>query len=225
MRRFGATVNEVQDGVFQVSPGGYKAVDTVVEGNGSAASYLAGLATLHGSTITLNNLNHETDQGDLRFLEICQQLGAQVMVTPSGIRIKGPSGGCMRQVSSAIPMDDIPDTAPTLIAMAPFIPGVTKITGLSTLRIKECDRLTAPVHELRKLNVPIEVGHDWIAVGELPSTRQEGNQVVFETYNDHRMAMSLALTASRVGGIEITNPSCVNKTYPHFWRDLELLGA
>ena len=122
-------------------------------------------------------------------------------------------------------MDDIPDTAPTLIAMAPFIPGITKITGLSTLRIKECDRLAAPVNELRKLDIPIEFGDDWIEVGELPSTSKHGNRVVFETYHDHRIAMSLALTASRIGDIEIANPSCVKKTYPHFWRDLGSLGA
>lgn len=225
MRRFGAVVNEVDNGAFQVSAGGYKAVDTVVEGDASAASYFAGLATLHGGTITLNNLNQDTDQGDLRFLEICEQLGAHVEFSSSCIRVKGPAGGHMRHLSSAIPMDDIPDTAPTLIAMAPFIPGITTITGLATLRIKECDRLAAPVNELRKLNVPMEVGHDWITVGELPSTTSPGNRVVFETYHDHRIAMSLALTASRIGGIEIANPSCVNKTYPQFWRDLGLLGA
>jgi 3-phosphoshikimate 1-carboxyvinyltransferase len=225
MQKFGAVVEAVQDGVFQVSGGGYTAVDTVVEGDASAASYLAGLATLHGGAITLNNLNQDTDQGDLRFLELCEQLGARVEFNPSSIRITGPSKGLMRNVSSTIAMDDIPDTAPTLIAMAPFIPGITKITGLSTLRIKECDRLEAPVRELRKLNVPIEVGHDWIAVGQLPSTFEGGNRVVFETYHDHRIAMSLALTASRIGGIEIANPSCVNKTYPNFWRDLGLLGA
>lgn len=225
MRRFGAVVDEVHDGVFQVSPGGYKAVDTVVEGDASAASYLAGLATLHGGAITLNNLNKETDQGDLRFLKLCEQLGAHVEFSSSCVRIKGPPQGLMRHVSNAISMDDIPDTAPTLIAMAPFIPGITKITGLSTLRIKECDRLAAPVNELRKLDVPIECGDDWIEVGELPSTSKHGNRVVFETYHDHRIAMSLALTASRIGDIEIANPSCVNKTYPHFWRDLGSLGA
>lgn len=223
MRRFGAVVEQVQEGVFQVSAGGYKAVDTVVEGDASAASYLAGLATLHGGAITLNNLNQETDQGDLRFLQICEQLGARVEHTSSCIRIKGPPQGLMPHVSDAIAMDDIPDTAPTLIAMAPFIPGVTKITGLSTLRIKECDRLAAPVNELRKLGIPLEVGDDWIAVGELPATNKYGNGVLFDTYHDHRIAMSLALTASRIGGIEIANPSCVNKTYPNFWRDLDSL--
>ena len=115
----------------------------------------------------------------------------------------------------------MPDAAPTLMAMAPFLPEPVRVTGLGTLRHKECDRIACPAGELRKAGVTVEEGPDWIAIAPAATPRPAR----FETFDDHRMAMAFAVFASRVGGCEILDPGCVSKTYADFWRDFERLYA
>ena len=118
-------------------------------------------------------------------------------------------------------MESMPDTALTLIAIAPLIPGGARITGLKTLRIKECDRISIPAQQLQKLGVKTKEGPDYLVVGELPATRNEST-VLVETHDDHRVAMSFAVLGTKVGNLQIEDPACVAKSYSGFWVDLEL---
>ena len=118
-------------------------------------------------------------------------------------------------------MEDMPDASTTLMAMAPFLPAATHITGLSTLRHKECDRIACPVRELRKAGVDVEEGPDWVRVQPVSTP----SPARFATYDDHRMAMSLAVFASKVGGCAVLDPGSVAKTYADFWEDLETVYA
>ena len=125
----------------------------LIEGDASAATYHAALATLHGGRITLTNLGDSTRQGDYAFLGLCERMGAAVSRAADRVTIKGPVSP---QPVGDADMADMPDAAPTLMAMAPFLPTPTHITGLATLRVKECDRIACGAKELRKAGVRVE---------------------------------------------------------------------
>ncbi len=102
-----------------------------------------------------------------------------------------------------------------------MIPGTTRVTGIGTLKHKECDRIECPAAELRKLGVDVTTGADFIEVSQLPgeAALPSGN-VDIETYHDHRMAMSFAVLGTHLGNLNILGPDVVGKTYPRFWTDL-----
>ena len=219
MEKFGVKVKNVNYKRFIINPQKYTPTHLTVEGDASGASYFSALATLHGGTVVFNNLGTSTLQGDFGFFNICKKLGAEITENKDRIIITGPKDGNLARLDETINMESMPDVAPTLMAMAPFIPGVTRITGLSTLRIKECDRISAPVQELRKFGVNIIEGDDYVEIKGL-SFKENDEVIQVETYNDHRMAMSLAVFGTKVGNVEILNSNCVAKSYPNFWDDL-----
>jgi 3-phosphoshikimate 1-carboxyvinyltransferase len=103
--------------------------------------------------------------------------------------------------------------------MAPFLPRATRITGLATLRVKECDRIAAPTRELRKLGIDVEEGPDYMVIQPMSAANSRPAVVEIETYHDHRIAMSFGVLGSRIPGLRILDPGCVSKTYPNFWKD------
>ena len=106
--------------------------------------------------------------------------------------------------------------------IAPFLATPTRITGLATLRVKECDRIAAPARELRKLGVALEEGPDFMVIQPLgPEARARHTNVDIETYHDHRIAMSFGVLGSLLHGLRILDPGCVAKTYPNYWQDWE----
>jgi len=224
MAKFGVRVVNHDYRRLSVAPQVYRASTIDVEGDASAASYFAALATLHGGRITLSNLGNTTRQGDYAFLGLCEKLGARVERTAERTIIEGPralAGG----FEGAVDMTSMPDVAPTLMMLAPFLSRPTRITGLATLRVKECDRIAAPTRELRKLGVTVEEGPDYmviepLATASLSSIELARREVVeIETYHDHRIAMSFGVLGSRLPGLRILDPGCVAKTYPNFWKD------
>jgi 3-phosphoshikimate 1-carboxyvinyltransferase len=123
-------------------------------------------------------------------------------------------------------MTSMPDVAPTLMMMAPFLTRATRITGLATLRVKECDRIAAPTRELRKLGVEVEEGPDYMVIQPLNEAAKARRSVVdIETYHDHRIAMCFGVLGSRLPGLRILDPGCVAKTYPNYWRDWQRARA
>jgi 3-phosphoshikimate 1-carboxyvinyltransferase len=117
-------------------------------------------------------------------------------------------------------MTSMPDVAPTLMMIAPFLSTATRITGLATLRVKECDRIAAPARELRKLGISVEEGPDFIRIEPLgAAARASHGTVDIETYHDHRIAMSFGVLGSKLPGLRVLDPGCVAKTYPNYWKD------
>jgi 3-phosphoshikimate 1-carboxyvinyltransferase len=220
MQRFGVSVERDGYKCFRVPHQIYQPAHVRIEGDASAASYYAALATIHGGSVTFTNLGRTSAQGDYRFLEVCEMLGATVTRDTETTTITGPPGGQMRALSSEVNMESMPDTALTLIAIAPLIPCGARITGLGTLRIKECDRISMPARQLEKIGVKVLEGSDFLHIAELkPSGRQ--SVIPVETYDDHRMAMSFAVLGTKFGNLQIQDPACVAKSYPGFWKDLE----
>lgn len=226
MAKFGVHVENQRYQKLVVPQQPYRAGTIDVEGDASAASYFAALATLHAARITLTNLGTRTRQGDYAFFSVCEQLGARVTRGPSDTVIEGP-GRLDAAFDGPVDMTSMPDVAPTLMMMAPFLSRATRITGLATLRVKECDRIAAPTRELRKLGVEVEEGPDYMVIQPLDESALSAaaRRVDIETYHDHRIAMCFGVLGSRLPGLRILDPGCVAKTYPNYWRDWQRARA
>ncbi|MBI4094170.1 3-phosphoshikimate 1-carboxyvinyltransferase [Candidatus Kaiserbacteria bacterium] len=186
-----------------------------IEGDVSSASYFAAIAALTHSTITLKNVNPKSRQADIRFFKILEEMGNRITRSKSSVTIRG-SG--VRPVS--VDMRDCPDQAQTLAVLAAFAEGVTKITGIQSLRVKETERIAALQQELKKMGIRTESTHDSLTIhGGSPRRAR------IDTYGDHRMAMAFAVAGTKLAGIEINEPDVVSKTFPRFWETLGSIGV
>jgi 3-phosphoshikimate 1-carboxyvinyltransferase len=229
--RLGAVTRSSEDlRVLRVGPPdggapGLPPFEYLVEPDASGATYFwAAGAVLPGACIGVEGLGGESLQGDAAFPTLLRRMGATVETDDADtVRVTGPD----HLVRIDADMTDMPDAAMTIAAVCAFAPGRSVLRGLRTLRVKETDRVAAIQNELRKLGVRVE--HD---VPEDPDalsiTPPEGGvdcsptapRVEFDTYDDHRMAMSMALVGLRRPNCFIRDPGCVRKTYPGFWADL-----
>ncbi len=187
----------------------------VIEPDASSASYFFAAATITGGTVTVLGISRQSIQGDVRFVDLLEQMGCRVEECSSGITIHGRA---LHGID--VDMNDISDTVMTLVAVACFADGPTVIRNVAHIRHKETDRLLALATELRKVGAEVEEFPDGLMITPRPL-----HGGVIDTYNDHRMAMSMALVGLKVPGVVIRNPGCVAKTYPGFWQDLERLRA
>ncbi len=184
-----------------------------IEPDASAASYFFAAAAVTGGRVTVLGLPENSLQGDVRFVDLLAEMGCRVERCSAGITVHGrPLGGI------DVDMNDISDTVMTLAAVACFAGGPTTIRNVAHIRHKETDRLAALAAELRRVGAGVEEFADGLTITPRPLHGAE-----IETYNDHRMAMSLALVGLRVPGLVIKDPGCVAKTYPGFFDDLEKL--
>jgi 3-phosphoshikimate 1-carboxyvinyltransferase len=190
-----------------------------VAGDDSAAAYPAAAAAVCGGRVRLRGLAPTSTQGDRAFLGLLEQMGVAVRMTPGQIEVEGD--GRLRALDCDL--SGMPDQVPTLAAVAAFARGVTTIRGVAHLRIKESDRLAAIGTELRRSGVPVEELKDGLRIEGNPalSAAPGSPRVAIDTYDDHRIAMSMALVGLRRGGLSIRRPAVVAKSYPGFWADLE----
>lgn len=184
-----------------------------IEPDASAASYFFAAAAILGGRVTVLGVPQDSLQGDVRFADVLRDMGCRVEKCSAGVTVHGRS---LRGVD--VDMNDISDTVMTLGAVACFAEGPTTIRNVAHIRHKETDRLTALAAELRKVGAEVEEFGDGLRITPRPL-----HGAVIDTYNDHRMAMSLALVGLKVPGVVINNPACVVKTYPGFFDDLALL--
>jgi 3-phosphoshikimate 1-carboxyvinyltransferase len=184
-----------------------------IEPDASAASYFFGAAAITQGFVWVPDLTADSPQGDVRFIDVLERMGCLVSRTSKGINVQGRS---LRGID--VDMNDISDTVMTLGAVALFADGPTTIRNVAHIRHKETDRLAALAAELRRVGAEVEEFADGLRITPQPLHGAE-----IETYNDHRMAMSMALVGLKVPGIVIKDPGCVAKTYPNFFSDLEKL--
>jgi len=216
MRLFGVEVSQEGKGDYHVQGGQrYKGRFHIVEGDASTASYFFLAAALCRGRMKVININPLSLQGDIRLLEVMEDLGCKVLKGDDWVEITGES---LRPGDYTIDMGDMPDMAPTLAVLSAFREGRTQITNVSHLRIKESDRIAALVSEINRIGVLAEETEDGLVI-----TGGEPHGVAIETYNDHRIAMSFAIAGLVAPGMRITNPQCVNKSFSVFWDELEKL--
>lgn len=188
-----------------------------IESDASAASYFFAAPAICGGIVTVENISRKSVQGDVNFLDALQKMGCTVTESDNSITVHGPSS----IVGVDVDMRDIPDTAQTLAAVAPFASSPTRIRGIASARVKETDRVHATCVELDRLGVRVEEHEDGMTIYPVEKMRS----VSIQTYNDHRMAMAFSLIGLHFDGVTIENPSCVSKTFPNYFDVLNELST
>ena len=217
MTSFGVEVQRHGESLqrFIVEPQGYRATDFGIEPDASAASYFFAAAAICGGKARVLGLSRDSLQGDVAFVDLLEKMGCKVVCRNGFMEVDGPA-----KIGIDCNMSDISDTVQTLAAVSLFVEGPTTVRGVAHNRLKETDRIGNLAIELRKLGASVVEHADGFTV--IPGAV---NGAILSTYNDHRMAMSLALVGLRVPGVEIENPECVAKTYPNFFDDLRRFVA
>lgn len=208
---FGGAIDVTRTGFAWKGGDRYTGRGYTIEPDASSASYAFAFAAATGSRITVPALGTTAMQGDYAFVDVLEQAGARVQRSASSTTVVG--AGPLRGLD--VDMFNISDTVMTLAALAPLASAPIRIRNVANIRIKETDRLTATVAELRRLGQDVEEGPDWLRIQPRPLT-----PAIVQSYKDHRMAMSFAILGAACAGVSIEDPSCVAKTYPEFWRDL-----
>lgn len=223
MKEFGVLVENDNYKKYSVRPNQeYKSREYRVEGDWSSASYFCALGALHKGQVEIENINNNSTQGDKEFPMLLEKMGARVEYNQNSIKISGGNN----LVGIQCDMEQMPDTAMTLAVVAVFADGITHIKGLSTLKVKETDRLEAMKNEFAKCGIKSEITSDSIKIYGNPDLfeKQISERIVkIETYHDHRIAMAFGILGTVVSGIEILNPSVVNKSFPKFWEYLDII--
>ncbi|MEO1007091.1 MAG: 3-phosphoshikimate 1-carboxyvinyltransferase [Planctomycetota bacterium] len=205
-----------------------------IEPDASGASvFWAAAASKPNGRVAIAGVDDEGLQGDLAFPGVLARMGAGVRIIRRGDASEGPSirvAGGERLGPVMADMREMPDAALALAVLAGMADGRSVIRGLHTLRVKETDRLHALQTELAKVGVAVELDvlgeAGAITIDPPPGgllARTPADAIEFDTYNDHRMAMSLALVGLHRPNVSIRDPGCVAKTYAGFWADLARL--
>ena len=214
MERFGVRVENrnfeefhIQGNQTYLSPGEF-----YVEGDASSASYFLAGAVITGGSVTVQGCGTESLQGDAKFAEVLERMGAETEWQPNSVTVHGKS---LKGVD--LDLNRMPDAAMTLAVAALFAEGPTRIRNVYNWRLKETERMKAVTTELRKLGATVEEGEDYLVV----DPPQKILPCEIETYDDHRMAMAFSLAACGSEPITILDPGCVSKTFPDYFEVLE----
>jgi 3-phosphoshikimate 1-carboxyvinyltransferase len=198
-----------------------------VEGDASSASYfvaLGAIAAHGGAPLRIEGVGADSIQGDIRFLEVAERMGAQVATGAGWIEVHR---GRWPLAPIDVDCSAIPDAAMTLAVMALYADGPSRLSGIASWRVKETDRIAAMAAELQAVGARVEAGDDHLVV----HPPQRWRAAVIRTYDDHRMAMCLSLAAcnplaagrepaSQPCPIRILDPRCVAKTFPDYFETL-----
>ncbi|WP_430455590.1 3-phosphoshikimate 1-carboxyvinyltransferase [Rheinheimera sp.] len=217
MSRFGVSVDNQQYQKFIIrgqqqyqSPGHW-----LVEGDASSASYFLAAAAIGGS-IKVTGIGKHAVQGDIRFADALEAMGATVEWGDDYISVtRNQLNGIDRDYNA------IPDAAMTIATTALFAQGPTLIRNVYNWRVKETDRLHAMATELRKVGAEVEEGDDYIKVTP-PAVIKHAS---IATYNDHRMAMCFSMLAFADCGVTIEDPDCTRKTFPQYFEVFSSLAT
>jgi 3-phosphoshikimate 1-carboxyvinyltransferase len=217
MRRFGVTVEQDGWATFTVQPGQrYHTPGSIhVEGDASSASYFLAAGAIAGGPVRVEGVGRDSIQGDVRFAEALEQMGA--VVTRGDTWIEARADGVLKAIDADF--NHIPDAAMTIAVAALYADGPSTLRNIASWRVKETDRLAAMAIELRKVGAIVEEGEDYIRI--TPPT--ELSPATIDTYDDHRMAMCFSLAsldgkARRGNAMRINDPKCVAKTFPDYFE-------
>jgi 3-phosphoshikimate 1-carboxyvinyltransferase len=217
MRRFGVTVERdgwqsftIAAGQHYVSPGTIH-----VEGDASSASYFLAAGAIAGGPVRVEGVGKDSIQGDVRFVEALEQMGATITLGDNWI--EASSNGVLKAIDADF--NHIPDAAMTIAVAALYADGPSVLRNIGSWRVKETDRIAAMAAELRKLGAVVEEGADFLHVTPPAQIRA----ATIDTYDDHRMAMCFSLAsldgkARRGNQIRINDPQCVAKTFPEYFE-------
>lgn len=217
MAKFGVAVERREWCEFFI-PGGqvYRSPGEIhVEGDASSASYFLAAGAIGGGVVRVDGMGSESIQGDKRFAEVLEQMGARITWGANFVEAAPPANGKLRAID--VDLNHIPDAAMTIAVAALFADGTTTIRNIESWRVKETDRLAAMATELRKVGAGVEEGQDYIRV--TPPAALIPHAAI-DTYDDHRIAMCLSLVALGGVPVRINDPGCTAKTFPTYFEEL-----
>lgn len=194
-----------------ISPG-----DFLVEGDASSASYFLAAGAIKGGTVKVTGVGKKSIQGDIRFADVLEKMGATVNWGDDFIQVQGAP---LKAVD--MDMNHIPDAAMTIATTALFAKGTTRISNIYNWRVKETDRLAAMACELRKVGAEVIEGEDFIEI--TPPLKL--NEASIDTYNDHRIAMCFSLVALSDTAVIINDPDCTAKTFPDYFTRFKSISS
>ncbi|HIM89678.1 MAG TPA: 3-phosphoshikimate 1-carboxyvinyltransferase [Dehalococcoidia bacterium] len=216
MRRFGVHAVNHDYATFNI-PGRqtYKSPGRVlVEGDASSATYFMSAAAIRGGTVRVHGIGADSVQGDTKYAQYLESIGAVIRQGQDWIEV---SKGELRGVD--VDLNHMPDAAMTAAVTALFAKGKTTIRNIYNWRVKETDRLTAMVTELRKVGAEVVEGYDFLEINPPDQIRP----ATIDTYDDHRIAMCFSLAALSDAPITINDPDCVSKTFPDYFEKLSTI--
>ncbi len=203
---------------FRIPQGCYRGTQYQIEGDASGASYFWAAAAVTGGRVCVANVPVPSLQGDAELVPLLARMGCRVSLVNGGITVQGAE----RLQGIEVDMGNMPDVAPTLAVVAAFAEGTTVISNIAHLRIKECDRLSAMVTELRKMGADVEEEDERMIIhGRAGGVNLHGADI--ETYEDHRIAMCFAVAGLKVPGVRISGEGCVVKSFPDFWQRFQAM--
>ena len=234
LARFGIAVKNDRWQRFVIPAGSrYQSPGAIhVEADASSASYFIALGAIATGTtddadadnapqpksIRILGVGQDSIQGDIRFIEAAQAMGAQIESGPNWLQV---SRGSWPLKAIDLDCNHIPDAAMTLGTMALYADGVTTLRNIASWRVKETDRIAAMAIELRKLGASVEEGADYIRITP-PAGKAAWKAASIHTYDDHRVAMCFSLAAFNPAKlpVRIEDPKCVAKTFPDYFEAL-----
>lgn len=218
MEQFGVKADFTEDLLEIVVPQSeYKGCNLQLEADASTASYFLALAAVTNGRIKITNLSSKNSQPDINMITIYEKMGCTVTRGEDFIELIGTP---ILKGGFEISMLDMSDQTLTLAAIAPFATAPITLRDVEHIRYHESDRISAMCTELQKLGIKVEEYKDGLTV--YPGTPRA---TTLDSYDDHRVAMSLALIGAKVPGIVINDPGCVSKTCPSYFDLLQQLGV
>lgn len=209
--------------VIEIKEGAYKAKSHVVEADWSSASYWYQIISFsQNGKLQINGLREKSLQGDSAIVDIYGKLGVKSTFNDKGVLIEKDNDFALPDVLEW-DFSNCPDVAQTLASTVAALGVEGRFTGLESLRIKETDRIEAIKKELLKFNIEVSILSDEEIIVHRGSLEYSGGEI--ETYDDHRVAMSIAPLALTIDQeLTILEPNVVVKSYPDYWKDLSAFG-
>lgn len=216
MRRFGAEITRTVTG-YEIANTGYRESDVVIEPDASAAVYPMGIAAVTGGRVVIDGLGADSRQPDVRIASVLEEMGCQVQ-RDRDATIVDARGVRLRPID--VDFSDAPDGALALAVICLFADGVSRISGLGSLRHKESDRLSAISTEIRRIGGQADVEGDRLVI-------RPGSLVAAEmnSHGDHRIAMAMAIAGVMLPGSRMGDAGVVSKTWPDFWDRIQELST
>jgi 3-phosphoshikimate 1-carboxyvinyltransferase len=224
MARFGVRAGRSGWSRFTVPPSRYRSPGEIyVEGDASSASYFLAAGAIsgmrEGGAVRVEGVGRSSIQGDVRFTEVLERMGATVSLGDRWIEVSAPAGSKLTALDADL--NHIPDAAMTAAVLALFATGTSTLRNIGNWRVKETDRLAAMATELRKLGATVDEGSDYLRV--TPPTAFQAATI--DTYDDHRMGMCFSLAALGGVPVRINDPGCVRKTFPEYFDEFLRLAV
>ncbi len=222
MREFGIQYTETAHQI-NIPPQEYTATKYTIENDWSSATFFYSMAMIADEAeITINGLLQKSFQGDSMIQHIATQFGVETIYDNHNLIIR-KNHTTPISTSEVINLISHPDLAvPFIVACAIKYPSI-QLTGIQHLELKESKRITALQNELKKINRALIYSDGILTCQKIVETNQS-NEIEFNTYNDHRIAMALSMLVLADYTITLDNATCVEKSFPFFFTQLQQVG-